>query len=79
MNGEIIKMVGAVYIFCGIFKCVVSSTMVAGLGALFLNAREGKILRITLNELGHNQSSTPVYRDSITAPGVANNTIKKQQ
>ena len=49
------------------------------MGALFLNTREAKILRITLQELGHPQSPTPIHVDNTTVTGIANNTIKRQR
>ena len=48
------------------------------MGALFLNCKEGKILRLTLNEMGHRQPPTPVHCDNLTATGIANDTVKKQ-
>ena len=79
VNGEPIKTNGAVYVFCGILKCVVASAAEAGLGALFLNANKGKILRINLHELGHKQPQTPMHFENVTAIGIENNTIKKQR
>ena len=49
------------------------------LAALFINAKEGKIIRMTLEEMGHKQPPTPIHCDNITATGIANNTVKKQQ
>ena len=51
----------------------------AELGALFLNAREAKILRLTLHELGHPQPPTPIHVDNTTVTGIVNNTIKRQR
>ena len=50
----------------------------AELGALFLNTKEGKILRIALHELGQKQPPTPMHCGNVTATDIANNTIKKQ-
>eukprot|EP00804_Cyclotella_cryptica_P011876 CCRYP_004378-RA/>CCRYP_004378-RA protein AED:0.44 eAED:0.39 QI:0/0/0/1/1/1/2/0/442 len=74
-----IELNGAIYVFCGILKFVVASAAEAELGALFLNCKEGKILRLVLQELGHNQPPTPTHCDNKTATGIANNTVKKQR
>ena len=74
-----IPLNGAIYAFCGILKFVVASAAEAELGALFLNAKEGKIIRLILAELGHPQPPTPIHCDNKTAAGIANNTVKKQR
>jgi hypothetical protein len=74
-----IPLNGAIYVFCGILKFVVASAAEAELGALFLNCKEGKILRLVLQELGHPQPPTPTHCDNETATGIANNTVKKQR
>ena len=74
-----IPLNGAIYAFCGILKFVVASAAEAELGALFLNCKEGKVVRLILEELGHAQPPTPVHCDNKTAAGIANNSVKKQQ
>eukprot|EP00804_Cyclotella_cryptica_P019753 CCRYP_009658-RA/>CCRYP_009658-RA protein AED:0.44 eAED:0.44 QI:0/0/0/1/0/0/2/0/258 len=74
-----IELNGAIYVFCGILKFVVASAAEAELGALFLNCKEGKILRLVLQELRHNQPPTSTHCDNETATGIANNTVKKQR
>jgi hypothetical protein len=74
-----IALNGAIYTFCGIIKFVVASAAEAELGALFLNCKEGVILRLILNELGHKQPPTPIHCDNKTATGIANDTVKKQR
>eukprot|EP00804_Cyclotella_cryptica_P012930 CCRYP_002289-RA/>CCRYP_002289-RA protein AED:0.24 eAED:0.24 QI:0/0/0/1/0.5/0.33/3/0/1110 len=74
-----ITLNGAIYDFCGILKFVVASAAEAELGALFLNCKEGKILRLVLQELGHTQPPTPTHCDNGTATGIANNSVKKQR
>ena len=76
--GKPIQMNGAIFTFCGILKCVVASAAEAELAALFLNCKEGKIIQLILQELGHRQPSTPVHCDNKTADGIANDTVKKQ-
>ena len=51
-------MNGNIFVSCGILKIVVTSAAEAELGALFLNLKEGKTLRLTLMELGHPHQST---------------------
>ena len=68
------------YTFSVVFKKnVVASAAEAELGVLFLNAKEGKILRIAMYELGHKQPPISMHCDNVTATGIANDTIKKQQ
>ena len=74
-----IALNGAIFVFCGILKIVALLAAAVELGALFLNGKEGKILRLTLEEMGHLQPPTPVHCDNHTATGIANNTLKKQR
>ena len=46
---------------------------------MFLNAKEAKIIRRTLEELGHPQPPTPMHYDNATSAGIGNNTVKKQR
>lgn len=78
-DNEPIKINGAIFCLCAILKFVVASAAEAELGALFLNCKEGKIIRLTLHELGHPQPPTPVHCDNATAVGIANNTVKRQR
>eukprot|EP00804_Cyclotella_cryptica_P022287 CCRYP_018106-RA/>CCRYP_018106-RA protein AED:0.35 eAED:0.38 QI:0/0/0/1/0/0/3/0/579 len=48
-------------------------------GALFLNAKEAKIMRLSLHELGHPQPPTPIHCDNSMAIGIVNNTVKRQK
>ena len=74
-----IALNGAIFMFCRILKIVVASAAEVELGALFLNYKEGKVLRLTLEEMGHRQPPTPVHCDNLTATGIANDTVKKQR
>jgi hypothetical protein len=78
-NNQPIELNGAIYTLCGILKIVVASAAEAELGALFMNIKEGVILRLILTELGHKQPPTPVHCDNQTATGIANDTVKKQR
>jgi hypothetical protein len=44
-----------------------SSAAEAEIGAVFRNAKEGAVLRTTLEELGHPQPPTPMETDNTTA------------
>jgi hypothetical protein len=57
----------------------VASAAEAELGALFFNCQEGMIFKATLEDLGHPQPKLPVLCVNVTAVGIANNTIKRQQ
>ena len=78
-DDEDIKVNGNIYVACGVLRIVVCSAAEAELGALFLNIKEGKVLRMTLEELGHPQPATPVHCDNSTATGIANDSVKKQR
>ena len=70
---------GAIYTLCNIMKFVASSAVEAELGALFMNAKEGRIIRLTLEELGHTRLPIPIHCDNATAAGIANVTVKIQR
>ena len=53
VDGQPITLNGAVYVFGAILKFVVTSAAEAELGALFINCKEGKVIRLVLQELGH--------------------------
>jgi hypothetical protein len=74
-----IKLNGWILVTCTILKLVAASAAEAELGALFLNAQQGKVIRLILTELGHPQPPTPVHVDNTTAVGIVNNSIKRQK
>ena len=78
-DGKPIKLNGNIAITCAILKSVAASAAEAELGALFLNAQEARIIRLTLAELGHPQPPTPIHIDSSRCVGIVNNTIKRQR
>jgi hypothetical protein len=55
VDGDPIKLNGAIHITCTILKLVAESAAEAKLGALFLNAQGAKVLCLTLDELRHPQ------------------------
>ncbi len=55
-----------------------ASTAEAVLGALFVNANEGKIICVILEEMGHPQQPTPFHCDNSTITRIAIDSVKKQ-
>ena len=78
MPGDPIRLNGCIFTLCNVLKCVAASAAEAELGALFINCKEGSILRIILHEMGHVQPPTPVHCDNTTEAGITNNTIKRK-
>ena len=78
-DGKPIFLNGAIFSLSTLLKMVASSAAEAELGALFMCIKEGRIIRLTLTEMGHPQPPTPIHVDNTTAVGIANDTIKKQR
>jgi hypothetical protein len=70
---------GAILIISKVLKHVMSSAAEAEIGAVFINAKEGAVLRATLEEVGHKQPPTPMETDNTTATGYNNGTIKQKR
>jgi hypothetical protein len=70
---------GAILIISKVLKHVMSSAAEAEIGAVFINTKEGAVLRTTLEELGHKQPPTPMDTDNTTATGYSNGTIKQKR
>jgi hypothetical protein len=70
---------GAILIISKVLKHVMSSAAEDEIGAVFTNAKEGTVLRTTLEELGHKQPPTPMETDNTTATGYSNGTIKQKR
>ena len=75
-NGEPIFLNGNIAVTCAIIEIVAASAAEAELGALFINAKEAKIIQIIVSELGHPQPPTPIHVNNTTAVGIVNSTIK---
>ena len=75
-DGKPIQLNGNIMITCKILKLIALSAAEAELGALFVNTKEAKILRLTLQELGHPQPQPPIHVNNTTVIGIVNNTIK---
>jgi hypothetical protein len=64
---------GAILIISTVLKHVMSSAVEADIGAVFINAKEGAVLRTTLEELGHPhpphhwKQTTPLPQDTAMA------------
>ena len=69
----------AIHTLCTVLKFVASSATEAELGALFLNIKQRRVLRLTLAEMGHTQPPTPIHCDNAKAVGLANETVKKHR
>jgi hypothetical protein len=68
----------AILIISTVLKHVMSSAEEAEIGAVFINAQKGAVLRTTLEELGHPQPPTPLETDNTTATGYSNGKIKQK-
>jgi hypothetical protein len=70
---------GAILIIGKVLKtCNVFSSGSRNWGS-FHNAKEGAVLRTTLEELRHKQPATPMETDNTTATGYSNGTIKQKR
>jgi len=70
---------GPVLVNSSIIQPVLSSAAEAELGALFHNAKDGCMLRTTLEDMGHPQPATPIQADNACAVGLANGTVKQKR
>ena len=70
---------GPIHIVATIIKHVMASAAEAELGALYMNAKEGTVIRNTLKEMGHPQGPTPIQTDNSTANKITNNACKQQR
>ena len=67
---------GATHLTAIIPKHVVTSAAEAEYAGLFHNAKQAIPLRIALQEMGHEQTLTPMCTHNITAASIANKTNK---
>ena len=74
-----IHLNGVIFTLCHIIKTFAALSAEAELGALFLNAKESKIMRLILRELGHPQPPTHRHCDNATETGIVNGTVKIQR
>ena len=78
-NKRPIRLNGPILTLCTILKFVAASAAESELGAIFLNAKEAKIIRLALEELSHPQPPTPMHCDNAASAGIANNTMKRKR
>jgi hypothetical protein len=69
---------GAILIISKALKQVMSSAGEAEIGAVFMNVKEGAVLRTTLEELGQPHPTIPMETDNTTATGYSNGTINQK-
>jgi hypothetical protein len=79
VDGDPVKLNGAIHITCTILKLVAALAAEAEYGALFLNTQEAKVLQLALLELSHPQPSTPIHINNTTTLGIVKNSIKRQR
>jgi hypothetical protein len=70
---------GEILIISTVLKHVMSLAAEAEIGAVFINAKEGTVLRTTLERVGHPQPPTPLETDNTTATAYSNGTIKQKR
>ena len=70
---------GAVLVVAAILKNVMASAAEAEWGGLFINTKEGEVLRASLEEMGHPQGPTTMQTDNSTASGIINETVKQRR
>ena len=70
---------GNIAITCKILKIVAASTTKVDLGALFMNAKEARVICLILAELGHSQLPKPIHIDNTTAVRIVNSMVKRQR
>jgi hypothetical protein len=70
---------GGIMIISKVLKHIMSSATEAEIGAVLLNAKEGTVLRITLEELAHPQPPTPLETDNTTTTCYINGTTKQKR
>ena len=70
---------GPILVKSCIIQAVASSAAEAELRALFYNAKDGCMLRNTLEDMGHPQPATPIQADNACAVGLANGTVKQKR
>jgi hypothetical protein len=78
-DNEPIHLNGAIHVISRILRLVAASSAEAELSALFMNAKETKIIRLNLHQLGHPQPPTPIHVDNSTAVGIVTNTMKRNK
>ena len=71
------KINGAVDVSASLLPLVAISVAEAELGGTFYNAKKGKVLRLSLEEMGHKQGPITFFVDNNTGSRTCNSTIKR--
>jgi hypothetical protein len=58
-----------------ILKLVTASSAEVELGALFVNTKEARVIRLFFAEIGHPQPPTQIHTDNTPAVGIVNSTF----
>ena len=69
---------GAVLSICQIIDAVISSAQDTETGTCFINAKRAVPLRTTLDEMGHQQETTPIQVDNKTSEGIINEEFQQK-
>ena len=69
----------AVDVSASLLPLVTISVTEAELEGIFYNEKKGKVLRLTLEEMGWKQGPTTIFVDNNIASGICNSTIKRQR
>ena len=72
------KFNGHIFVLAKIIQNVMASAAEAEIGALFMNAQQGVLIRNCLNDLGHPQPPTPLTTNNSTARGIIRGTMKQK-
>ena len=67
----------AILVVAAILKNVMASAAEAELVGLFINTKEGEVLRTSLDEMGHPQGPITIQTDNSTSSGIINETVKQ--
>ena len=78
-NREVIRLNRTIFTLCAILKFLAASAAEAQLSALFMCVKEGQIIHLIVEELGHQQPATPNHCDNATAVDITNGTVKIQR
>ena len=80
-NGTTIQLNGNITITCAILKIVAASAAETELGALFVNVKEARVIRLILSELGYPHLQLPIliHTDNAMTVRIVNSTTKRQR
>ena len=73
------KINGAIDVGAPLLPLVAISVAESELGGTFYNAKKGKVLSLTLEEVGWKKGPTTIFVDNKIASGICNSTIKRKR